>query len=193
MLTDIGGDAIATGTEPGLASPLCDAVMLAAALELERCGGPATLGVVLGAGCDGELEPEEVLDRVAALGRAGSWIGSWSMSPAVADEIEAVAASTGTEASMQLVRCARGESGEVPIRRGRRSVRLGPAGAVGFFFDIARGAAAGELPLVVAVDGAPDLDAAQDALAAIGVRTELDWERENAHRAGAERTRPATG
>ncbi|UJA19667.1 DUF1152 domain-containing protein [Thermoleophilia bacterium SCSIO 60948] len=180
VLTDIGGDAIADGTERGLASPLCDAVMLAAALELERRGGPATLGAILGAGCDGELEPEEVLDRVAALGRVGSWIGSWSMGPEVADEIESVAASTGTEASLGVVRCARGESGEVPIRGGRRKVRLGPAGAIGFFFDVPRAAKAGELPLVSAVEGTADLASAQDSLAAIGVRTELDWELENA-------------
>ena len=182
ILTDIGGDAVADGSEPGLASPLCDAIMLASALELERLGGPATLAVVLGAGCDGELEPEEVLERIAALGRVGSWIGSWGMSPEVADEVEAVAASTGTEASLQLVRCARGESGEVPIRRGRRTVRLGPAGSVGFFFDVAAGVAGGELPLVAAVAGSADLAGAQAALAALGVRTELDWERENAER-----------
>src|SRR5690606_23279662 len=37
-LVDIGGDAIADGSEPGLASPLCDAVMIAAgeALPPER-------------------------------------------------------------------------------------------------------------------------------------------------------------
>ena len=34
VYVDVGGDAIADGAEPGLASPLCDAVMLAAGLEL---------------------------------------------------------------------------------------------------------------------------------------------------------------
>nr|MBA2240902.1 DUF1152 domain-containing protein [Solirubrobacterales bacterium] len=69
ILADIGGDAIATGEESGLASPLCDALMLAGAVELMAQAGIATLGAVLGAGCDGELEPDEVLARVAAIGR----------------------------------------------------------------------------------------------------------------------------
>ena len=33
-LVDVGGDVLAHGHEPGLASPLCDAVMLAAGIEL---------------------------------------------------------------------------------------------------------------------------------------------------------------
>jgi hypothetical protein len=71
VFSDIGGDAIADGSEPELASPLCDAVMLAAAIGLDPKLSSA--GAVLGAGCDGELEPAEVVDRVAALARAGSW------------------------------------------------------------------------------------------------------------------------
>ena len=67
VLVDIGGDAIAAGEEPGLASPLCDAVMIAAG---EQASVPCVLGV-LGAGCDGELEPVEVLERVAALAGLG--------------------------------------------------------------------------------------------------------------------------
>ena len=70
LLVDIGGDAIADGSEPGLASPLCDAVMIAAGAA---CGLPCLLGV-LGAGCDGELEPAEVLARVSDLSRVGAWL-----------------------------------------------------------------------------------------------------------------------
>ncbi len=40
---DVGGDALAHGDEPGLGSPLCDAVMLAAADRL-AAGGPAGAG-----------------------------------------------------------------------------------------------------------------------------------------------------
>jgi hypothetical protein len=142
VYVDIGGDAIADGSEPGLASPLCDAVMLAAATELEpRLPGAA---VVLGAGCDGELTPDEVLGRVAALARAGAWIGTWSVTAAIADEVEVAAEGSGTEASMQVVRCARGEHGLAEIRRGLRTVPLGPVGALAFCFDV--DAAAQELP-----------------------------------------------
>jgi len=176
LYVDIGGDAIAAGSEPGLASPLCDALMLAAALRLgDRL---PSLGAVLGAGCDGELSVEEVLARVAALARARAWIGTSSVTAAIAGELEEAARGSGTEASLQVARCARGAIGEVEIRGGRRSVALGPVGALAFCFDV--GAAAQELPLARAVLEAETLEEARAALAGEGVRTELDWERDRA-------------
>jgi hypothetical protein len=159
-----------------LGSPLCDAVMLAAAIKL----GPVLDGAIalLGAGCDGELTVDEVLGRVAALAAAGAWIGSSSVTPALADDLERAAAGSGTEASMQVVRCARGETGEAGIRGGRRTVPLGPVGALTFFFDLE--AAKSELPLAAAVADAGDLDGARAALNALGVPTELDYERKRA-------------
>jgi hypothetical protein len=170
-MVDIGGDAIADGSEPGLASPLCDATMLAAGLEVDST--PVTVGV-LGAGCDGELRPAEVVARVAALARTGSWVGTLSVSPAAAEEIERAALLAVTEASLLVARCARGEVGETPIRGGRRSVQLSPIGAACFLFDLP--AAAAELPLVAAVAGSESIGAANDALNALGVGTELDYE-----------------
>jgi hypothetical protein len=179
LLVDIGGDAIAAGGEPGLASPLCDAVMIAAGLRL--AGNPPCLLVILGPGCDGELRPAEVLERVAALARAGAWAATWGLTPAIADDVEAAAMASTTEASMQVVRCARGEAGEAPIRGGRRRVLLGPVGALAFCFDLA--AAAPELPLARAVIDSDSIEAARAAHAALGVATELDYER---GRAGGE-------
>ena len=176
LYVDIGGDAIAKGSEPGLSSPLCDAVMLAAAQTLDA-DLPGT-GVVLGAGCDGELTPDEVVARVAALARARAWTGSWSVTSEIADEVEEAATGSGTEASLQVVRCARGEHGLAEIRGGRRTVPIGPIGALAFCFDVV--AAAPALPLVEAVKGAKDLEAARRALEALGIRTELDWERDRA-------------
>ncbi|HEY8002132.1 MAG: DUF1152 domain-containing protein [Vicinamibacteria bacterium] len=176
VYVDIGGDAIATGSEPGLGSPLCDAVMLAAGLRLgARLDGVAA---VVGAGCDGELTIEEVLERVAALAAADAWIGSSSISSTQAEEIERAALASGTEASMQVVRCARGELGEAEIRGGRRRVVLGPVGALGFYFDLA--AAAAELPLAAAVSEAERLEDGRAALNELGISTELDYERERA-------------
>lgn len=180
ILVDIGGDAIATGDEPGLQSPLCDSIMLGAALREDR--GFKSVGVVLGAGCDGELEPGEVLARVAALARAGAWTGTWSVTAEVADEIESAARGSGTEASLQVVRCARGEVGASPIRGGRRSVPLGPLGALAFCFDPLAGAA--ELPMARAVSEAASLEAARAELEALGIRTELDYERERGEAGG---------
>jgi hypothetical protein len=150
VLLDIGGDAIAAGDEAGLASPLCDSIMLAAGLRL--AGELPHEFAVLGAGCDGELEPEEVLARVAAL--------------------------TGTEASMQVVRCARGETGLAEIRGGRRTVTMSPLAAIAFCFNAE--AAAAELPMARTVLESTSLDEADDALTATGVRTELSYERRRA-------------
>ena len=176
LLVDVGGDALATGGEAGLASPLCDAVMIAGALRLAD-ELPSAL-VILGAGCDGELEPSEVFDRIAALARAGAWTGTWGLTPPIVDEVEAAARASTTEASLQVVRCARGEVGEAMIRGGRRSVSLGPAGALAFCFDLP--AAASELPLAAAVIESKTIESAREALAALGVRSELDYERTRA-------------
>ncbi len=132
VLVDVGGDVLAHGDEPELASPLCDAVMLASLAHLEEL--PSLFGVV-GPGCDGELSAAEVVDRVAELAAADAWLGTFSVSPAVASELEAAAAEIPTEASLQIARCARGEVGRFPIRGGRRHVELSPVGALAFLFD----------------------------------------------------------
>ena len=177
---DVGGDVLARGQEIGLASPLCDAVMVAAMLNATAAGDPM-LGVI-GAGCDGELSTAQVLERVAALGRAGAWLGTWGVSPEIAAELEQVAGDVPTEASLQVARSARGEIGQAPIRGGRRLVELGPVEALTFFFDAA--AAARDLPLVHAVAGSESIEDARAALAAQGVRTELDYERARAAEEG---------
>jgi hypothetical protein len=173
---DVGGDMLGRGDEEGLASPLCDAVMVAAMLEGADESDPIL--AMIGAGCDGELAPAKVLERVAALARAGAWLGTWGMPPDVAAELERAADRVPTEASLMVARCARGETGTVPIRGGRRQVELGPLGALAFFFDPV--AASDELRLARAVRGSDSIDAARDALAALGVRTELDYERARA-------------
>jgi hypothetical protein len=176
VYADVGGDALALGDEPGLASPLCDAVMLAGGLRLRETLPGAI--AVLGAGCDGELTPEEVLERVAELARAGAWTGTWSVTAAIADEVETAARRSGTEASMQVVRCARGETGIAEIRAGRRHVRLGPVGALAFLFDLEASAAG--LNLARAVIDSSDIEAARATLDDLGVRSELDYERTRA-------------
>lgn len=180
MLVDVGGDVLARGGEPGLASPLCDAVMLAAGAEL--ASRLPTVAAIFGAGCDGELTPAEVLERIAELAREGGMLGSWGLTPAMADQIEAAAATVPTEASLMGVRCARGETGTAEIRGGRRTVELSPLGGLTFYFD-PRVAVQRTAPLARAVAGAESLDAAQAVLEAAGVRTELDLERARAKEA----------
>ncbi len=185
VFVDVGGDALAHGHEPGLASPLCDAVMLAAAARLaERTtagGSPlAVLGGIFGIGCDGELTPSEVLARLAEVGAAGGLAGVRGLTPAIAERLEEAVAVVPTEASAQAIRCFRGELGRSEIRSGRRTVELSPAGALTFYFDpfAALGSAA---RLAAAVVDAPDLEAANEILHAMGVHTELDYERDALH------------
>ena len=178
VLLDVGGDVLAHGDEPGLASPLADAVLLAAAPHV-AASGRDVLGVIFGAGCDGELEPAEVLERVAEVDGHGPALGSSSLTD---DEITALAAQVAripTEASAMAVRCAQGERGEATIRAGRRTVQLTQAGGQLLWFD-PRAALASSARLAAAVAGAADLAEADRILERLGVRTELAYERDAA-------------
>src|SRR5262249_28758671 len=137
------------------------------------------IGAVYGPGCDGELAPDEVLERVTALQSADALLGAWGLTPRACELVESAAEVVPTEASLNAVRCARGERGPVPIRGGRRTVQLTPLGALTFFFDPLRAALSG-IPLATAVSPADSLEEAHDALAALGVGTELELERERA-------------
>jgi len=178
VLLDVGGDALAHGDEPGLASPLCDAVMLASAPRL-AARGVRTVGAVLGAGCDGELEPAEVLARLAEVAAAGGSLGAWGLDAAATDRLDAAAREVPTEASAQAVACARGALGPASIRGGARTAMRSPLGAVLFAFEPAA-ALASAARLADAVRGADSLAHAQELLNARGVRTELDLERDAA-------------
>jgi hypothetical protein len=177
VLLDVGGDVLAHGEEAGLASPLCDAIVLASGLFLGRSTG--VVGAVYGPGCDGELTPDEVLQRITELQSAEALLGAWGLTPQACEAVESAASVVPTEASLMAVRCARGERGKVPIRGGRRSVELTPLGALTFFFDPAA-AAKTAVPLATAVAPAGSLEEAHEALEGLGVRTELSLERERA-------------
>jgi len=182
VLLDVGGDVLAHGDEPGLASPLADAVVLAAAPALAATG-VTVLGAVLGAGCDGELRPEEVSARLDEVAAAGGALGDVAPDAATLDRLAAAVEAVPTEASAMALRCARGETGDVAIRQGRRRVTLTPAGGRVSFFDpiVALRSAA---RLAEAVREAADLEDAQRILEGMGVRTELTYEREAAAAAG---------
>lgn len=175
VLLDVGGDVLGHGGEPGLASPLCDAVLLAASAHMRtRC-----VGGVFGTGCDGELTPDEVLERLAEVAAEGGVLGTAWPSPAARERLERAVAEVPTEASAMALAGARGEYGRKEIRQGRRTVPVSPLGAITFLFDCAvamRTAAR----LAAAVRDCPSLEAAQTVLSGLGVRTELDWEREAA-------------
>ena len=178
VFVDVGGDVLAHGDEPGLRSPLCDAVMLAAAARLGRLGTPV-LGGVFGVGCDAELSPAEVLTRLAEVAAAGGFAGARGLTEPVARRLEQAVEVIPTEASAQAIRAFRGAAGPVRIRGGARTVELTTFAAVTFYLEVeAMIRAAGRLAL--AVDEAGSIEEASAALNAIGVKTELDLEREAA-------------
>ena len=188
VLIDVGGDALAHGDEPGLASPLCDAIVLSAGMILARSaerGAPdtassaAVIAGIYGPGCDGELTPDEILERIAELQSAEALLGAWGLTPEACELVESAAEVVPTEASLMAVRCARGERGTATIRSGQRKVELTPLGGLTFFFD-PLAAANSALPLATAVSPAASLDEAHDALLAMGISTELELERARA-------------
>lgn len=174
LLVDVGGDMLGHGHEQGLASPLADAVLLAAAPAIEAAGVP-TAAAVFGAGCDGELTPDEVMERVSEVAAAGGLLGTWGPTPEGVAELERALEAVPTEASALAVRCALGTRGEVPIREGRRTVHLAPVGGLTFFLDCAVTIATAAR-CAAAVAGADDLLDADARLRALGVATELGWE-----------------
>jgi hypothetical protein len=175
VFVDVGGDAIAHGHEPGLGSPLCDAILLAAAARMAAAGTPV-LGGLFGAGCDGELTPAEVDERLAEIGAAGGLAGARGLTEPVAARLEGAIEHVPTEASAMAVRAFRGLVGPTPIRGGRRTVQVTSAAALTTYFDVERAiASAARLPRLV--DGATSLEEANGALNEAGIGTELDFER----------------
>jgi len=173
---DVGGDSLAQGGEPGLRSPLADSIMLAAYAELERLG-QRTLWGVFGYGSDGELTVEEIEGALNRLAKAGGLLGAWALTHKIAAELERVVQLVPTEASAVPVRCFQGAWGETKIRQDQRSVKLTPLATLTFFlsprilFDtLSRPARAVSL--------SASLEEANEALHAIGLKTELDLERE---------------
>ena len=176
VFIDVGGDVLAQGHEPGLRSPLGDAIMLAVAARLAEAGH-TVLGGIFGIGCDGELTPKEVLDALGELGSVGGLAGARGLTDPVARRLEEAVRRIPTEASDTAVRAFSTRAGTASIRGGARSVERTPAASVTFYFDVSV-AYARLGRLAQAVDSAADLEEANDALHALGVRSELDLERE---------------
>jgi hypothetical protein len=173
---DVGGDSLAQGQEPGLRSPLADSIMLAAYAELEK-RGQRTLWAVFGYGSDGELTVDEIERALSKLTAAGAWLGATSLTPRIASELAGVIKTVSTEASAIPVQCFNGAWGESTIRSDQRRVRLTPLTGLTFFLSASKVVETLSRP-AQAVRQSTSLEAANDALHAIGVKTELDLERE---------------
>ncbi len=173
---DVGGDSLAQGGEKGLRSPLADSVMLAAFAEMEK-RGVRTMWGVFGYGSDGELTTDEIEKALSMVAKGGGFLGAWGLTPKVVAEMQEVIKRVNTEASAIPVECALGAWGEKKIRLGERTVKLTPLTALTFFLS----------PSVIfqtlshpaqALARSATLAEADAALHAIGLKTELDLERE---------------
>jgi hypothetical protein len=171
---DVGGDSLAKGAEPGLRSPLADSIMLAAFVELDK-RGYRTLWGVFGYGSDGELTVDEIEAALSSLAGAGGLLGAWSLTPKTAAELEAAIKTVPTEASAIPVQGFRGVSGESEIRDGSRRVKLTPLTALTFFMSATKLFDTLSRP-AQAVYGSSSLDGANNALHALGIKTEFDTE-----------------
>jgi hypothetical protein len=175
VFADVGGDVLAHGHEASLGSPLCDALMLAAAVRMEAAGSVPVLGAIFGPGCDGELTLAEVSSRLADVASAGGLAGARGLTPPIAERLEAAIEHVPTEASAQAVRGFRGANGPSAIRGGRRTLHLMPAVALTVYFDVTVAYEA-SAPIARAVMEAQSLEEANETLRSMGIRSELDWE-----------------
>ncbi len=173
---DVGGDSLAQGGEPGLRSPLADSIMLAAYAQLEQRGHRALWGV-FGYGSDGELTVDEIEMALNKLAAVGGLLGAWSLTPKIAAELEEVVKTVATEASAIPVQCFSGAWGETKIRTDRRSVKLTPLTALTFFMSVTKLFDTLSRPAQT-VSNSMSLEEANEALHTIGVKSELDLERE---------------
>jgi hypothetical protein len=173
---DVGGDSLAYGEELGLRSPLADAIMLAAFVELEK-KGYNTLWGIFGYGSDGELTTEEIECALAKVAKAGGFFGAWALTPQIVGELEDVIEKVATEASAIAVRCARGAWGETGIRHDERRVKLTPLTTLTFYLSPTAVFTAVARPAQV-VTGTSSLEEANEALHRLSIKSELDLERE---------------
>jgi hypothetical protein len=179
---DVGGDSLAQGSEPGLRSPLADSIMLAAFAAL-AARGYRTLWGVFGYGSDGELTVDEIEAALSKLAAAGALLGAWGLTPKIAAELEEVIKTVPTEASAIPLECFRGAWGQGKIRDEKRSVKLTPLTSLTFFMSAAKLYDTLSRP-AQALKNSTSIDEANDALHGLGIRTELDFERDHGKTAG---------
>ena len=168
-LVDVGGDVLADGSEPGLRSPLCDAMTLAATAEID----PEARVLVAGLGLDGELTVPEVRQR---LGEEAQLMVTLSdPSPSVSAVLEW----HPTEASALLAASAMGIRGVVEVRDAGTPIELTDCSPE-VWTTAARRVA--DTSLAGAVRGTTSLEAAAAQLNRRAVTTELEHERNKADR-----------
>jgi hypothetical protein len=114
---------------------------------------------------------------LSKLAAAGGLLGCWSLTARIAAELEEVIKTVPTEASAIPVHCFHGAYGEHKIRGGLRTVKLTPLSTLIFFLSVTHLFHTLAKP-AQALRASSSLEQANDALHALGIRTELDFERD---------------
>ncbi len=167
---DVGGDALALGTEESLWSPLADAIGVAALAGLDR-----SILAIASPGADGELPKSYVLKRISGLAELGALLGGYIFSKDDCRTYEKVLSVAKSEASSIPLKACLGYVGKVEIRGGSRCVDVDAVNLAVFFLD----------PKIVAqhsvakyVAGSRSIDEARKRLHEQCIATELDLEEE---------------
>nr|MDO8081640.1 DUF1152 domain-containing protein [Candidatus Freyarchaeota archaeon] len=167
---DVGGDVLASGEEPGLRSPLCDATMLAALRILKI----PTVIAVFAPSCDGELTLSELVKRFELVARNSGYLGAKGMTPEDFSKMRKAARYVKTEASILPLRAWKGEHGIFKLRNGSRSVDLSILSTLTFYFDTK--VVSKLSPIANALKGAKNFQEANQKLHELGLTTEYDLE-----------------
>lgn len=175
VVGDVGGDVVATGSEPNLLSPLADSLTLAAALET---GVPTTLAVI-GPGTDAELAEDEVSAQLARLGADNAG----RISPEDVNRCKGLLTWHPTEASMLVAAAATGQRGAVEMRRGGRPIPLTAKGRETWLVE---SPALNDFPLAKALVSTKSLLEAINVIEGLTVN-EIAYERAKAARGNAHR------
>jgi len=175
IISDSGGDILASGYEENLFSPLADSYTLSIAYQVSKKGFRTILGV-FGPGCDGELSREEILTKFSLLAREGYFLFYVSLTPSIAEIMEKIVEKAHTEASKLPLRAYRGEKGKISIRRGERQVDLDLTCAATYYIDVKGIDKITRLPIIL--EKSRNILHAREILNSLGIMTELDIEEE---------------
>ncbi len=175
VISDSGGDILASGFEENLFSPLADSYTLSIAYQVCKKGFRTILGI-FGPGCDGELTREEIFTKFSTLAREGYFLFYVSLTPKIAEVMEKIVEKAHTEASRLPLRAYRGERGKISIRRGERQVDLDLTCAATYYIDVRGIEKITNLPVVL--EKSKSILHAREILNSLGIMTELDIEEE---------------
>jgi hypothetical protein len=174
LLVDVGGDVLADGTEPGLKSPLADAIALAGCAAL----GNSVELLVAGPGLDGELTLPELDERLSAADARECL----RLAPRTAEVFLPVLEWNPSEATALLTAAARGVEGIAEIRDSGTQVSLERSSTVVGSMSASRAA---RNALAWRLRETASFSEAEDVLKAAIGWTELDHERSKARRVRA--------